>query len=237
MPSPEDHVRTLQAQIRERLDALRPLAPDSEGYVAAAAQVLEATAELIEYEQRLPLLVDEPRHRLSVAVVRWSGIATAAVAGVLALVTIPGWISWWWLALLVPVMLAGLRMPWLPVHPPGGPHARQRVGAAVVGASSPVTVLATTELVPPWAAVASAVLVGAGLASLVRDPVPVAAAGEPAGPAGTSGDGGGRAAGDGDDDGGEGGGDGGGEGGGDGGDEQRSDPDAPTPPTGMVMPP
>ena len=222
MPSPEDHVRTLQAQIRERLDALRPLAPDSEGYVTAAAQVLEATAELIEYEERLPLLIDEPRHRLSVAVVRWSGIATAAVAGVLALATIPGWISWWWLALLVPVLLAGLRMLWLPVHRAGGPHARQRVGAAVVGASSPVTALATTDLVPPWTAVASVVMVGAGLAYLVREPVPVAAGGEPAGPAGTSGNGGGR--GDGGD-------------GGDGRDEQRSDPDAPTPPTGLVMPP
>ena len=107
MPSPpEDHVRTLQAQIRERLDALRPLAPDSEGYLKAATQVLEATAELIEYEERLPLLIDEPRHRLSVAVVRWSGVATAGVAGLLALATIPGWISWWWLALLLPVLLA-----------------------------------------------------------------------------------------------------------------------------------
>jgi hypothetical protein len=219
MPSPEDHVRTLQAHIRERLDALRPLAPDSDGYVRAAAKVLEATAELIEYEGRLPLLIDEPRHRLSVAVVRWSGIATAAVAGLLALATVPGWISWWWLALLLPVLLAGLRMLWLPVHPPGGPHADQRIGAAVVAASSPVTVLATTGAVTPWAAAATVVMVTAGLGYMVRETVPPPAAGddEPAGPAGTSGDGG--------------------EGGGDGDQDQRSDPDAPTPPTGLVMPP
>ena len=218
MPSPEDHVRTLQAQIRERLDVLRPLAPDSDGYVKAAAQVLEATAELIEYEERLPLLIDEPRHRLSVAVVRWSGIATAAVAGLLALATIPGWISWWWLALLLPVLLAGLRMLWLPVHPAGGRHADQRLGAAVVGASSPVTVLATTGAVTPWVAVVTVVMVVAGLGYVVRETVPPPAADHaPAGPAGSSG--------------------GGGESGGDGREDQRSDPDAPTPPTGLVMPP
>jgi hypothetical protein len=223
MPSPEDHVRTLQAQIRERLDALRPLVPDSDGYVNAAAKVLEATAELIEYEQRLPFLIDEPRHRLSVTVVRWSGIATAAVAGLLALATIPGWISWWWLALLLPVLLAGLRMLWLPVHPAGGPHEQQRVGAAVVGASSPVTALVVTGAVPPWAAAATVVMLAAGLGYVVRETVPPPSDDdEPAGPADTAGDGG------------EGGGD---DGDGDGRQDQRTDPDAPTPPTGLVMPP
>jgi hypothetical protein len=224
MPSPEDHVRTLQAQIRERLDTLRPLVPDSDDYVKAAARVLEATAELIEYEERLPFLIDEPRHRLSVAVVRWSGIVTAAVAGLLALATIPGWISLWWLVLLLPVLLAGLRMLWLPVHPTGGPHERQRTGAAVVGASSPVTALAATGVVPPWVAAATVVMVVAGLGYVVREPVPPPRADddEPAGPADTARDGGKNGGGDGD---------------GDGRQDQRSDPDAPTPPTGLVMPP
>lgn len=212
MPSPEDHVRTLQANIRERLDALRPLVPDTEGYARAAAQVLEATAELIEYEERLPLLIDEPRHRLSVAVVRWSGVATAAVAGLLALACIPGWIAPWWLALLLPIVLVGLRMLRLPVHPPGGPHAEQRVGAVVVGSSSAVTALAVSGIVTAWAAIASVLLVVAGVAYLVRRPV------LPEPP----------------DDGHEA---GGGNANGNGRREQKADPDAPTPPTGLVMPP
>jgi hypothetical protein len=198
MYAPEEHVAVLQATIRERLDALRPLVPDSDGYARAAAAVLEATAELIEYEERLPVLIDEPRHRLSLATVRWAGVGTAAVAVVLGLCVVPGWVSAWWLALLVPVLLVGLRLVWLPVHPPGGPHAEQRIGASFVGASSPVTVLTVSGLVTPWAAAGTVVLVGLGCAYLLRDPVLTPGAEKPA---------------------------------------QASDPDAPTPPSGLVMPP
>jgi hypothetical protein len=198
MSAPEEHVAVLQATIRERLDALRPLVPDSDGYARAAAAVLEATAELIEYEERLPVLIDEPRHRLSLATVRWAGVGTAAVAVVLGLCVVPGWVSAWWLALLVPVLLVGLRLVWLPVHPPGGPHAEQRIGASFVGASSPVTVLTVSGLVTPWAAAGTVVLVGLGCAYLLRDPVLTPGAEKPA---------------------------------------QASDPDAPTPPSGLVMPP
>ena len=198
MSAPEEHVAALQATIRERLDALRPLVPDSDGYARAAAAVLEATAELIEYEERLPLLIDEPRHRLSLSTVRWAGVGTAAVAAVLGLCVVPGWVSAWWLALLVPVLLVGLRLVWLPVHPPGGPHAEQRIGAVFVAASSPVTVLAVSGLVTPWAAAGTVVLVGLGSAYLLRDPVVPPGAENPA---------------------------------------QASDPDAPTPPSGLVMPP
>jgi hypothetical protein len=209
MTAPEDHVRVLQARIRERLDDLRPHGPDSDDYARAAAQVLEAAAELIEYEEKLPVLIDEPRHRLSLATVRWAGLATAAIALVLALCAVPGWISSWWLLLLVPVALVGLRMIRLPVHPAGGPHREQRVGAVVVGASCPVTALTVTGAVPVYAAALSVALVGAGGAYLVREAVlPPRDEPEP----------------DGADDAG-------------GGPDQRSDPDAPTPPTGIVMPP
>jgi hypothetical protein len=208
MTAPEEHVATLQAQIRERLDALRPLAPDTDGYVRAAASVLEATAELIEYEERLPVLVDEPRHRLSLATVRWAGVATTAVALVLALCIVPGWVSVWWLALLVPLLVVGLRMLRLPVHPPGGPHAVQRTGALVVAASTPVTVLVVSRAVTAWAAAATVALVAAGTAYLVREPVLPPGARRPAGREPER-------------------------------DEpvQESDPDAPTPPSGLVMPP
>jgi hypothetical protein len=208
MTAPEEHVATLQAQIRERLDALRPLAPDTDGYVRAAAAVLEATAELIEYEERLPVLVDEPRHRLSLATVRWAGVATAAVALVLALCIVPGWIPVWWLALLVPLLVVGLRMLRLPVHPPGGPHTVQRTGALLVGAAAPVTVLVVSNAVTAWAAAATVALVAAGTAYLVREPVLPPGARRPAGREPER-------------------------------DEpvQESDPDAPTPPSGLVMPP
>jgi hypothetical protein len=208
MTAPEDHVRVLQSQIRERLDALRPHGPDSDEYARAAASVLEATAELIEYEERLPFLIDEPRHRISLATVRYGGAVTAGVAGVLALCAVPGWISWWWLALLVPVAVVGLLMLRVPVHPAGGPHREQRVGAVVVAASSPVTALTVGGVVPVYAAALSVVMVGAGGALVVRDPVlpPDEDDDEPAGEAAEA-------------------------------EPKKSDPDAPTPPTGLVMPP
>jgi hypothetical protein len=210
MTAPEDHVRVLQARIRERLDDLRPHGPDSDGYARAAAQVLEATAELIEYEEKLPLLIDEPRHRLSLATVRWAGAVTAGVALVLALCVAPGWISPWWLALLVPVGLVGLRMIRLQVHPAGGPHREQRIGAAVVGASSPVTALCVSGAVPPYVAALSVAMVGAGGAYLVREAVLPPREDD----ADEKGSGGGSEP-----------------------PEQQADPDAPTPPTGLVMPP
>jgi hypothetical protein len=206
MTAPEDHVRVLQAQIRERLDELRPHGPDTDDYARAAAQVLEAAAELIEYEEKLPVLIDEPRHRISLATVRWAGAATAAIAVVLALCVVAGWVSWWWLALLVPVALVGLRMIRLPVHPPGGPHREQRVGAVLVGASTPVTALSVAGAVPAYAAALSVVMVGAGGAYLVREAVlPPGTGDDPAGVDEPP--------------------------------QQKADPEAPTPPTGLVMPP
>jgi hypothetical protein len=206
MTAPEDHVRVLQAQIRERLDELRPHGPDTDDYARAAAQVLEAAAELIEYEEKLPVLIDEPRHRISLATVRWAGAATAAIALVLGLCVVPGWVSWWWLALLVPVALVGLRMIRLPVHPPGGPHREQRVGAVLVGASTPVTALSVAGAVPAYAAALGVALVGAGGAYLVREAVLPPPAGDTT--AGV-----------------------------DEPPQQKADPEAPTPPTGLVMPP
>lgn len=196
MSAPEDQVLVLQATIRERLDALRPLPPESDGYARAAAAVLEAAAELIQYEERLPVLVDEPRHKLSVTTVRWVGAGTLALALPLALCVGPGWVSVWWLALLAPLALVGVAMLRLDVHPPGGPHHVQRVGALLVGASAPVTVLAVSGLTPPWVAVGTVLLAGAGGFLLQRDP-PAPEDDEP----------------------------------------RASDPDAPTPPSGLVLPP
>jgi hypothetical protein len=169
MRTPEEHVVVLQRRIRERLDELRGVPPGDPAYAAVAGQVLEATAELIGYEERLPILVDEPRHRLSLLAVRWTGVAAAVVATGLALAAIVDWVSLAWLVLLLPLFLIGLRMPWLPVHPPGGPHLHQRTGAILVAASLPVVVLVVTGLVNPWFAAVAVVLVAVGVACLIRD--------------------------------------------------------------------
>lgn len=165
----EAHVAALQSRVREALDDLRPVPPDSREYPAAAAAVLQATAELIEYEERLPFLVDQEPHRTSVLVVRWCGWATAAVALLLTLAVAPGWVALPWLALLLPLLLLGARLPFMPLHPPGGRHERQRVGAVAVVAALPFVALAALGATTPWVAAVAVLLVVAGLWQLVRD--------------------------------------------------------------------
>lgn len=169
MREPEEHVVVLQGRIRERLDELRGLPPGDPGYAAVAGAVLEATAELVEYEERLPILIDEPRHRLSLLAVRWTGVVVAVVSAGLALAVIPDWVSIGWLALLLPLLLVGLRMPWLPVHEPGGPHLAQRKGAVMVAASLPFAVLVVTGAVSGWFAAVVVLLLVPGVAYLVRN--------------------------------------------------------------------
>jgi hypothetical protein len=171
VPDHEGHVADLQARIRERLDELRPVAPDSREYVDVARRVLDATAELIEYEERLPLLVDEGPQRISALTLRWAGWFTAAAALALTLAVIPGWIELPWLALTLPLLLIGARMPFLPVHPPNGPHLRQRIGAALVAAAVPVALFAVAAG-PRWTAGVAVLLAVAGLVGLLGDPVP-----------------------------------------------------------------
>ena len=170
MPDHEGHVADLQAQIRERLDELRPIAPDSREYVDVARRVLDATAELIDYEERLPLLVDQGPQRVSVLTLRWAGWFTAAASLALTLAVIPGWIQLPWLALTLPLLLIGARMPFLPVHPPSGPHPRQRVGAVLVAAAVSVALFAAT-VGPAWAAAIVVALAVAGVIGMLGDPV------------------------------------------------------------------
>jgi hypothetical protein len=169
--APERQVAVLQERIRESLDVLRPIPPGTPAYAAAARDVLVATAELIEFEERLPVLLDEPRHRISLLTVRWTGAVVAVVSVLLALAVLPDWVTPAWLGLLLPMLVLGGRMYLLPVHPPCGPHVRQRIGAAAVAAAVPFAVFAVTGLAPPWLAAVAVLLAGAGTTYLLRPPV------------------------------------------------------------------
>src|SRR4051812_32035950 len=94
---PEDQIAVLQSRVRERLDELRPIRPGAEEYGAAADAVIDATATLIAYEERLPVLLDRGPRRLSLLIVRWSGVVTAALGVSLGIAAVAGWSSRWWL--------------------------------------------------------------------------------------------------------------------------------------------
>ena len=178
---PEENVLALRTRLRERLDELRPHRPGSADHTEAAERVLAATEELIRYEERLPVLADAPRRRLSLLTVRWAGRVTAAVAALLAVAAAAGWASRWWLPLLLPVAGIALRMEWLPVHGPGGPHEEQRRGAWLVAAAVPFLLLAVTGTAPPWFAVPVPFLVLGGVLLLVRRDVEPAEPGDDGG--------------------------------------------------------
>src|SRR4051794_40953845 len=109
----EARVDVLQDRVRERLAALRatglrsPGPADDDGREAATDAVIEATTALIDYEEHLPALLDRAPHRLSLQVVRWSGVLTAAVGASLAVAAVAGWVARWWvLVALLPCLAA-----------------------------------------------------------------------------------------------------------------------------------
>jgi len=164
----EDRIADLQGVIRERHEALGATPAGDPGYPEAASRVLDATFDLIAFEERLPLLLDEPRRRSSLLAVRSAGWLAIAVAVAVGLATIPGWIERWWLLLLVPMALLGVGLQFVRVRPPGGRHLEQRTGAVLIGlAVVPVPLLAT-GVVSAWAVLAVIAVAAAGALRILR---------------------------------------------------------------------
>jgi hypothetical protein len=168
---PEEHIAVLQSRIRERLDELRPLQPGAEGYDAATDAAIEAAAELIDYEERLPVLLDRAPRRLSLLIVRWSGVVTAAVGASLGIAAVAGWSSRWWLLPAVLISGAATILLRLPVHPPQGPHLSLRPGALSIAAGAVVALIGAVAHLPLWLPGLGALLVLGGLWHLRRSPV------------------------------------------------------------------
>jgi hypothetical protein len=156
---PEDQIAVLQSRVRERLDALRPIAPGSEEYEPASDAVIEAATELINYEERLPVLLDRAPRRLSLLIVRWSGVVTAAIGLSLGVAAVAGWSSRWWLLLVIPLITAAATLLLSPVHPPQGAHLALRPGALGVAVGALITAVGAVARLSLWVA-------GVGLAVL-----------------------------------------------------------------------
>jgi hypothetical protein len=174
---PERQIAVLQAQVRERLADLRPIRPGAERYTAAADAVIRAANELIDYEERLPLLLDQAPRRLSLLIVRWSGMVPAAVGLSLAVASVAGWLPRWWLLMTVVLFGAAAQLLRMPVPAPGAPHLPLRPGAVLVaGGALPIGIAAAVRL-PLWLAGIGLVLLVVGLwqvrGHLLRTATPV----------------------------------------------------------------
>jgi|SRR3954447_1020964 hypothetical protein len=149
---PEDEIALLQSRVRERLDALRPIPPSAEEYGPASEAVIEAATALINYEERLPVLLDRAPRRLSLLIVRWSGVVTAALGISLGIAAAAGWTSRWWLLLVIPVLAAAAILLLVPVGPPQGRHLGLRPGAVGVAAGALIGAVGAVVRLPLWVA-------------------------------------------------------------------------------------
>lgn len=136
---------------------------DEAVYHDAVAEVARATRTLVDYEVRIPAYQEEYRQYQGARLCRRSGGVLAAVSAGLCFAALPGKISLWWLALLGPLLLAGLwalpgarrRAANLEFHP--------RIGAGMFALSALVSMICSIRLVTAWAAPIAAIAAWVGL--------------------------------------------------------------------------
>jgi hypothetical protein len=136
----------------------------------ATDAVIAATRELISYERRLPLLLDAEPRRLSLMIVRWSGVLTAAVAISLFVAGLAGWLPRWW---VLPAIICGgasYLLMRLPVHPPGDRHESMRPGSVVVAFGALLTAICAASGLPPTVLLLGVVAIGAGIWHVQQTP-------------------------------------------------------------------
>jgi hypothetical protein len=150
--APEAQIAVLQSRVRERLVELRRVRPGAEAYTVATDAVIRAATELIAYEERLPTLLDQAPRRVSLLIVRWSGVVTGALGASLGISAVAGWSSRWWLLMVAPLLIAATVLLRMPVHPPRDQHLKLRPGALLIAAGALETAVGATARLPFWVA-------------------------------------------------------------------------------------
>jgi hypothetical protein len=170
--NPEQHVTVLQSRIRERLAELRPVPPGTKEYTKITDDVIRAATELIAYEERLPVLLDQGPRRLSLLIVRWSGVVAGAVGLSLAVAAIAGWLSRWWLLPVVLAFVAAVPLLQIRVPPPCGEHMSLRPGAVLIASGALAIAVCPAARLPVWGLVIGVLAIVAGLWHVRRYSIP-----------------------------------------------------------------
>ena len=131
-----------------RVQAAAAAAQDegTSGYVSGVLDVIEAAEQLLECEERIPEVRARAAARPHVKAVRLAGVGLVAVALVLGLAAVLGWLSTaWWLLLIVPTgVLGGFGASVV-----SGPGKVNSVGVSVAfGVSGLSLLLIATHAVP-----------------------------------------------------------------------------------------
>jgi hypothetical protein len=160
---PEVRIAVLQNRVQERLAELRPIRPGAEAYGRATDAVIEAATALIDYEERVPLLLDQAPRRLSLLIVRWSGLVPTAVGLALTVAAVAGWLPRWWLLMVVALVVVAAVLLRLPVPGPGQAHLALRPGALVSATGALLIGIGAALGLPLWLAGLGLLLALAGL--------------------------------------------------------------------------
>lgn len=129
----ERRYQELRLRVQQRHAAVTGLGFEDAGLEPAVDALVAAADELLDFEDRLPVLRDLPARAMSVQVVR-AGALAAGLGGVLLALGI--WrdlLGWGWLPITLITVPATLRMATLVVAPAAGAHRRQRYAAAGCG--------------------------------------------------------------------------------------------------------
>ncbi|MFI7586110.1 hypothetical protein ACIB24_03430 [Spongisporangium articulatum] len=170
-----DEVRRLQTELEERLAAVSLLPESDPGYGAACDRVFEVGHRLVQAESHLRRQAELGPHRVTTLILRGSGAFTALVGLGLAVAAAAGGRSFGWMVAAAAALGAGGLVFLTQVHPPKGPHRRQRPGAIAVAAGAVLllgVLLATPDKQPMiWWLAAAAAAASLGLIALRAVPV------------------------------------------------------------------
>ena len=136
----------LQRVLRKRHEDLAATESGTAAYRSQRAEVFAATTQLLDFEARIPLLIDEQRRQISRRVVYAAGGAAAAAMLVMGGLIVAGWFNRWYLA---PVIVVGLVAAVITLSEPHAQrlgHRSRAVGALISVACAALVVVAALRV-------------------------------------------------------------------------------------------
>lgn len=166
----EHEIARLQGRLSELLVRLNAMEPAAPGYEPAVDDVMSAAQALLDYEERVPQLLDQRPRQITLFLLRGCGAASMALAAGIALGVVPGGKPGWWLLIAVVLAVAGARLLTSRVVRGQSEHVRQRPPAVLIATGAVAAVVADLGLATTWLLTVAAILVAVGLAMSLPTP-------------------------------------------------------------------
>ncbi|MFG3710390.1 hypothetical protein [Micromonospora sp. NPDC047730] len=132
--------------LRKRHEDLAATESGTAAYRSQRAEVFAATTQLLDFEARIPLLIDEQRRQISSRVVYAAGGAAAAAMLVMGGLIVAGWFSRWYLAPVIVVGLVAVVITLSEPHAQRLGHRSRAVGALISVACAALVVVAVLRV-------------------------------------------------------------------------------------------